>query len=230
MEPLYLLIGAGVFALARKKAAAVADAAPPAGASNPPPPPTGDRAELIASLWDNSIPGLDFVRFALYIGQRESGTNYRPLNRGAAKKGWPLGMNSMGFVGMYQCGAPALEGLGFIKAGTWRRPGSGGNHQILTTVENWTDKCPGGLEQYLNSPTLQEQAMVGLTKLNYRALKRNGALTDASSPSEKAGYLSAAHLVGAGGARKLKDNIVVKEGYGTGSDTAYRKGAATQVA
>lgn len=228
MEPLYLLIAAGAFALARKRPAAGA-ATPTGGASAPPVVPASQRLAIIQSLWKNQIPGLDYVRYAAFIGQRESGSNYRPKHSGALKKGFPLGMNDHGFSGMYQMGAQALETHKYIKAGTWARPGTGGNFKILTTLENWTERCPGGIEQFMNTPEIQERAMLEMTIGNYRGLKRNGVLTDASDPKVKAGFLSAAHLKGVGGAVALSKGNATSDAYGTSTDVYYKGGASSQL-
>ena len=229
----YLLVGAATFMLARRAQAAGG------GASNPPSsPPTGsappvtpsDRVAIIQSLWQNQIPGLDYVRYALHIGERESGSNYRPRHRGALAMGYPLGMNDRGYAGMYQMGAAALETQGYIKAGTTRRKGTGGNYKILTTQENWTDKCPGGIEQFMNTPAIQEEAMLKMTRGNYRALRSMGILSDSTPASIKAGYLASAHLKGPGGAAALAQGDVQADDYGTRTDDYYKGGAASQVA
>jgi hypothetical protein len=236
MDPIYLLVGAAAFLLAKKKAPTGASTESSEKASTFVDPPkqvsptisSNDRDRLILSLYDNSIPGLDFIAYARGVATPESNNRYRPFNQDAHDKGWPLGMNQSGYVGMYQVGAQGLEDQGFIKPGTWKRKGSGYNHKILTTQSNWTDKCPGGLEQFLNTPALQEEAMVGFTKANYRCLKRYKVLTDASSAQQKAGYLAASHLKGCGGGVALHNKISQKDGNGTSTDTYYRIGANSQ--
>ena len=236
MDPLYLLVGAAAFLLAKKKTPTGASTESPEKEGNKSAPPkqeqptisSNDRDRLILSLYDNSIPGLDFVAYARAVATRESNNRYRPLNQEAHDKGWPLGMNQSGYVGMYQVGAMGLEDQGFIKRRTWATPGTGGNYKILTTKANWTDKCPGGLEQFLNTPALQEAAMVGFTKANYRCLKRYKVLTDASSAEQKAGYLAASHLKGCGGGIALHNKISQKDGNGTSTDTYYRIGYNSQ--
>jgi hypothetical protein len=233
----YLLIGAATFLVAKGRMAQRGGAvAPPTGSppSNPPPnlPPIAptDRVALIQSLWNNQIPGLDYVRYALHIGQRESGSNYRPANQKALNMGYPLGMNDFGFAGMYQMGAAALETQGYIKAGTTRRKGTGGNYKILTTQANWTEKCPGGIEQFMNTPAIQEEAMLKMTRGNYRALRSMGVLADSTPATIKAGYLASAHLKGPGGAAALARGEVLEDGYHTRTDSYYKGGAASQVA
>lgn len=236
MDPIYLLVGAAAFLLAKKKTptAASPEVSDKEGNKSAPPkqgPPTissNDRDRLILSFYNNDIPGLDFIAYARGVATPESNNRYRPFNQKAHDMGYPLGMNESGFVGMYQVGAQGLEDQGFIKSGTWNRKGSGRNYKILTTQSNWTDKCPGGLEQFLNTPALQEEAMVGFTKANYRCLKHYKVLTDASSAEEKAGYLAASHLKGCGGGIALHNKISQKDGNGTSTDTYYRIGANSQ--
>jgi hypothetical protein len=49
-----------------------------------------------------------------------------------------------------------------------------------------------------------------------------------STAEEKAGYLMAAHLLGPGGALKLKQGEVGKDAYGTTSSSYYALGSQTQ--
>lgn len=219
---LYTLTAVAAALLAAKPAAAATNAANINDAS---------RAALIRRLWKNQIPGIDYVAYAFAISVPESQGQYRPYNRTAAEKGYPLGMNQLGYAGMYQMGAPALETVGYIKAGTWHTPGTGGHYEILTNKNPsyWTDKCPGGLEQFLNTPEIQEAAMIAMTIGNYRGLKQQGVLTDSSPADVKAGYLAAAHISGVGGAAKLAGGSVTRDGNGTPNDKYYRLGAASQV-
>ena len=76
---------------------------------------TAERVARIKAAWvGREIPGLNHIALALFIGQRESGSNYRPLNNTAKSRGYPLGMNQSGFVGMYQVGAAGLEEAGHV--------------------------------------------------------------------------------------------------------------------
>jgi hypothetical protein len=188
----------------------------------------GDQHDLIDAVWDRSIPNFDYPAYAIFTGYKEARNDYRPYNDTAAARGYPLGMNQLGFTGMYQMGAQALETLGYIKAGTWATPGTGGNVKILTTTANWTSKCPGGVEQFLSTPEIQERAMLEFTKWNYNDLKRSGVLSDASPPSVKAGYLAAAHLGGASSARKLARGEIVSDANGVTTKQRYDEAARTQ--
>ncbi len=247
MELTYLLVGLGTFLAAR-----VASASPKAGSSpkgdaplknladnssppaSPPKrdvtPPRGVRADIINRLYNGGIPNFDFVSYAFAISQPESGGKYRPFNQKAADRGYPLGLNQYGFAGIYQVGAQGLEDQGFIKAGTWATDGTGGNYEIFTnkSPSYWTSKCPNGIEQFLDTPELQEAAFIGFTLSHYRRLKAAGILTDASPASVKGGYLSAAHLKGMGGAKSLFRGRSTVDGNGTSTAYYYKIGANSQ--
>ena len=240
MDFTYLLVGLGAFLVASR-----------ASASTPKPPPQGQpqgqpltltppntklpldvRVAIIESLFRNQIPNFDYVPYAISVGQRESGGDYRPPHKVAAAKGYVFGMNQFGYSGMYQMGAQALESAGYIKRGTWDTPGTGAHFEILTSKNPsyWTEKCPNGIEQFMNTPAIQEAAMLEMTLMNYRGLKNAGVLTDSSPPDVKGGYIAAAHISGVGGAKALHRGVVTLDGNLTPNDRYYKVGAATQVA
>lgn len=239
MDFTYLLVGLGAFLVASSRASA----ATPQGQPQQPqqgqmltltPPntklPLAQRVAIINSIAQNQIPNFDYARYAIAISQPESGGDYRPLNREAADKGYPLGMNQLGYSGMYQMGAQALESAGYIKRGTWDTPGTGAHFEILTSKNPsyWTERCPNGLEQFMNTPAIQEDAMFRMTLMNYKGLKNAGVLTDSSPPDVKGGYIAAAHLSGVGGAKALYRGVVTRDGNKTPNDRYYRIGVATQ--
>ena len=243
MELTYLLIGLGTFLVARGANASTNAGTPSKGGasskslvdkSSPPPKsvdiPQGARADLIRRLYNGAIPKFDFVSYAFAIAQPESGGKYRPLNQKAADMGYPLGLNQYGFAGIYQVGAQGLEDQGFIKAGTWATDGTGGNYEIFTSKNPsyWTSKCPNGLEQFLNTPELQESAFIGFTMAHYRRLKAKGILSDDSPAAVKGGYLSAAHLKGMGGATSLFRGRSTVDGNGTSTAYYYKIGSNSQ--
>jgi hypothetical protein len=115
-----------------------------------------------------------------WVLQRESGGKYD--NAG----------NQFGFIGGYQFGAPALEDVGLLKSGT-----SGAGNRALDTPGNWT--IPDGKAGFLSNPALQDQAFNKLAERNYRTLTAAGVINANTSPGDVAGYLAAAHLIGAGG-------------------------------
>ena len=240
MDFTYLLVGLGAFLVASSRASAATPQAPQQPQQGQPltltPPntklPLDVRVAIIRNLFQNQIPNFDYVPYAISVGQRESGGDYRPAHKGAAAKGYVFGMNQLGYSGMYQMGAQALESAGYIKRGTWATPGTGAHFEILTSKNPsyWTEKCPNGIEQFMNTPAIQEAAMLEMTLMNYRGLKRAGVLTDSSPPDVKGGYIAAAHISGVGGASKLHRGIVTADGNGTPNDKYYQIGAATQVA
>lgn len=184
---------------------------------------TPERVSRIKAAWQGrEIPGLNHIALALFLGQRESGSNYRPLNNTAKARGYPLGMNQSGFVGMYQVGAAGLEEAGFIKPGMSKK----GNKTCLTDPSNWTSLCPGGLEQFLNSPELQELAFAKFTNRNKIYIR--SILTPTTSPQDIGGYLAAAHLTGHTGAKALASGKTRKDANGASNAEYYRIGAKSQ--
>lgn len=164
----------------------------------------------VAILKDDVVPGMNFKSYADKVGERESRNNYKAEN-------------TIGYLGKYQFGAQALEDLGFIKPGASKK---GKNKEVLNDPKNWN--LAGGKQEFLNSPDLQENAFALYTSKNYGALVRLKVLNKDSTAEEKAGYLMAAHLLGPGGALKLKQGEVGKDAYGTTSSSYYALGSQTQ--
>jgi hypothetical protein len=115
-----------------------------------------------------------------FIFQKESG----------GKGGYSNTGNQFGFIGGYQFGAKALETVGYLKPGT-----SAIGNSALNNPNNWT--IAGGKEAYLANPGLQDQAFTKLAESNYRRLTTLGLIGPNSSSGDVAGYLAAAHLIGA---------------------------------
>ena len=195
---------------------------------------TPERIARIKAAWQGrEIPGLNHVAFALFIAGKESRNNYRPFLQEAKDKGYPLGMNQIGFSGMYQAGAEALEDAGFIKPGRSNsnkkiNPSYPGMAKVLLNPSNWTDLCPGGLEQYLNSPELQELSFAKFTNKNRRYIA--SILTPGMPSVDLAGYLAAAQLTGHTGAKALARGETKKDANGATNALYYRVGAASQLA
>jgi hypothetical protein len=111
--------------------------------------------------------------------KRESSGNYSSINR-------------LGYVGGYQFGAAALTDLGYVKAGT--------TNAMLNDPNSWTGQNGmGSLNSFLSAPSVQDKAFVDLAQINYNRLYNSGTITSTTSTKDVAGYLSAAHLLGAGG-------------------------------
>ena len=148
----------------------------------------------------------DYESYAKAVGARESGNNYKAVN-------------TLGFVGKYQFGAPALTDIGLVKKGT--------KNKDLKEAKNWN--IDGGLDTFLNTPKIQEDAMKKYTEMNMKTLKRIGVISDKSSAKDIAGALASAHLLGPGGAK----NLIVKgkegqDAYGTKASEYLRLGQASQ--
>jgi len=157
-----------------------------------------------------SSPGsFNYESFAQALGKRESGGNYAAVN-------------SIGFVGKYQFGAMALEDLGLVKSGTGRKGNSKLNDPSVWNID-------GGLSAFLKSPEVQESAMKKYTEMHKKQLESMGVLAKSSSPSEIAGYLAAAHLLGPGGAQNLKNGKNGADAYGTSGSTYLALGKQSQM-
>lgn len=191
---------------------------------------TPERVARIKKAWQGrEIPGLNHIAFALMIAARESGNSYRPANKAAASKGYPLGMNQAGFVGMYQAGDQALEEAGLIKPGLSnpKRPGYPGRAKLLFDKNSWTNLCPGGLEQYLNSPDIQEVSFAKFTNKNKIYIR--SILFPGMPSTDLGGYLGAAHLTGHTGAKALANGQTRKDDNGASNAEYYRIGAKSQI-
>ena len=100
-------------------------------------------------------------------------------------------VNTFGYMGKYQFGRKTLRGLGFKMS----------------------------KEEFLNSPSLQEQAMYALLKQNKRSLRKYIAKYDGKYIHgilvTESGLLAAAHLGGAGSVKKwFRTGKVRKDGNG----------------
>ena len=102
-------------------------------------------------------------------------------------------VNRWGYMGKYQFGRKTLDGLGY------------------SHITN---------EEFLSTPSIQEEAMMKLLQSNKYILRReirrySGTAINGVYITES-GLLAAAHLAGPGNVRMfLKDNINVRDGFGT---------------
>lgn len=138
------------------------------------------------------------------LRQRESGGNYGITN-------------SLGYTGAYQFGAPALETVGYLKPGT----GRAGN-KALKNPSNWT--LPGGLQEYLSNPAIQDEAMRRLMNSNKGTLTKMGLINRNTPSQDVNGMLAAAHLAGPGGVRKMMRGSNPRDAYGTGAREYFNLG------
>lgn len=133
--------------------------------------------------------------------------------------------NSRGYVGKYQLGSAALEGLGFVK------PGTPQTDEALKNPNNWIGGAgkPANLQEFLNNPALQEQAMQDYTNKNYTSLTNLGLISENSSPEVVSGYLSAAHLGGPKGVERWANGgLDAKDANGTTLSSYFQLGRFSQ--
>ncbi|WP_374381951.1 hypothetical protein [Dongia sp.] len=149
--------------------------------------------------------------FRTAIGQRESGNDYTAVN-------------SFGYSGKYQFGAQALADVGLIDPKKYAAAKNAGknNKQILADASNWT--IAGGQQAFLKAPDLQEKAYTDYTRRNIDALHDLGVITADTDPSDAAGYLAVAHLLGPKGALAFKNGVNGSDGYGTKASTYFAMG------
>lgn len=142
------------------------------------------------------------------IGWSESTFNYSAENR-------------LSYIGKYQTGAAALVDLGYIKRDAYQLYGN----RAVNYATSWTGK--DGIatkEQYLSSGTVQEKVMIALMKMNHRTLERIGAIRSSDDQCTVAGMLAAAHLIGAGGAKKWRETGSGADANGTTGATYFNMG------
>jgi hypothetical protein len=125
--------------------------------------------------------------------------------------------NSLGYTGAYQFGAPALETVGLLKPGA----GKLGN-KALKNLANWT--LPGGLQEYLSNPVIQDEAMRRLMNANKSTLTKMGLINRHTPEQDVNGMLAAAHLAGPGGVRKMMRGANPRDAYGTGAREYFNLG------
>jgi hypothetical protein len=157
----------------------------------------------------NGTGAFDYNSFAETLGQRESSGDYRAIN-------------TLGYVGKYQFGLAALEDAGYVKPGISRK-----RKQSVETIHDpsiWSR--PGGLEDYLNDRAGQEAAMKTLTERNKKTLEQKKLIGPDTDPKEIAGYLAAAHLIGASGV--AKQGLGGQDAYGTSASSYYNMAYSAQ--
>lgn len=141
------------------------------------------------------------------LGQRESGGNYGIEN-------------TLGYVGKYQFGWPALVDLGLIKS--QGRVGKG-QKSILNEKSNWTGKYGvSSKEEFLRSPEAQEKAFEDWNKMLDRRTKNMGldqyiGQTIDGVPVTMEGIRASSHLLGHGAVKKAlqSGNLKATDAYGT---------------
>lgn len=139
------------------------------------------------------------------LGKRESNNNYAAVNQ-------------FGYMGKYQMGAAMLTDLGYVKKGTTNKQLN--DPSVYTGKDGIVSK-----EAFLSNSTIQEKAMDAELAMNEKRLRNMGVIDANSSQQEISGYLSVSHLLGSGGAKKLKNGSNGKDGNGVSGQHYYDLGA-----
>jgi hypothetical protein len=147
----------------------------------------------------------DLTAYFAQIGKSESGGKYDAVN-------------SIGYVGKYQFGYPALIDAGYVKR-------SVRSNAQLNNPNSWTGKDGiTSLDDWLSNSAVQESAMCEYTKRNYSTMCKIGAITSDQSPEDVAGMLAVSHLLGPGGAKNFRNGAGGSDAYGTSGATYFQKG------
>ena len=151
------------------------------------------------------LSGDQLTAYFAQIGKSESGGNYKAVN-------------SIGYVGKYQFGYPALIDGGYVS-------NSCKSNAQLRNPNSWLNKNGiNSLEMWLASPTEQEAAMCAYTKRNYTTMCRIGAVDKTQPPEDVAGMLAVSHLLGPGGAKDYRKGVNKADAYGTTGAKYFNKG------
>ena len=139
----------------------------------------------------------------------------------SAGSGGYKAINSLGYLGKYQFGSPALQDLGYVKKGT------SNSSKILKNDNVWTGKNSiSSRQSFLDSEKVQEEVMDIYMEISYKRMLSLG-LIDKSAPKEKvAGLLCVNHLkgLGKGGVKDFLNGIDVPDDYGTRPSKYYNAG------
>lgn len=137
-------------------------------------------------------------------------------------------VNSIGYSGKYQFGVAALEDQGYVKKGTWA---SYGKNKVLSKESVWTGKNGiNSLNDFLNSPKIQEDIMFANSSRNYDTMVRIGAIRAGDDAATVAGMIKCAHLLGAGGAKNWRNGKGGADAYGTTGDKYFAQGKSAILA
>jgi hypothetical protein len=180
-----------------------------------PPPDTALRSQPKALGPIGPLSEEEVRAYMAALGVRESGSKYGTVNQ-------------FGYIGKYQFGAEALQGIGYIKSGlvtSYKKLGAEKHKALLNNPNSWT----GGLSQteFLSNSTLQETVMYEFTKRNYDDLVANGMITKDLTNPEIGGLLGATHLKGLTALiRWRRSKLAEVDGLGTSQEEWYSVGAA----
>jgi hypothetical protein len=178
------------------------------GVTGPVPNPPTDKDLRNQPPCDCQIGNLSSDQMTAYfaaIGKSESGGVYNKVN-------------SIGYVGKYQFGYPALIDGGYVKS-------SVRSNAQLQNPNSWTGKNGvSSVQDWLGNSTEQEAAMCAYTKRNYSTMCKIGAVTQDQPPEDVAGMLAVSHLLGPGGAKDFRNGKSSADAYGTTGSAYFQKG------
>lgn len=133
--------------------------------------------------------------------------------------------NTLGYLGKYQFGAPALTDTGFINQEKYKaaKKGKGWQKEFLADESNWN--IPGGKQAFMSNVEYQEQAMDKLLAMNAKTLRKK--IPDKVNTQQSlSSNLAAAHLGGAGSVIKYHaTGDSFQDAYGTDIQEYMRLGA-----
>ena len=155
------------------------------------------------------------------LGLRESGLRYN-IAGGRTAGGEYTG----NFLGKYQLGAEALVQAGYINKSCLTNEFKGRPTYAVQSDSCWTGKNGvNSKTDYLNNAAAQEDGMHEFTKGQYKILVANGTIKSSDSSEEVMGKITAAHLIGVGGASKLfKTGVDSNDALGTSGQSYYELG------
>lgn len=176
--------------------------------------PSGTIQKPVATQYFNAndplslgnLTSVEAFRLKAAIGFKESSNNYGAVNQ-------------FNYVGKYQLGASALQTVKFCNS-------LAVNNTNLNNAASWVGVL-GAVDQtnYLNLPKAQELSMDRLLETNYGYLLHFGVISHDSPAPVVAGYLAVCHLLGPGGALKLKRGQVGADANGTTATDYYNMGS-----
>jgi hypothetical protein len=210
-------------------------------ADSPPAPPKG----VLGTLTEDDLQKLFSV-----LRQRESSNNYQAVNQlgfvgayqfGAALlmdlgylkksadpiwKDFPKGENGLRPDFAAQCLSdakitPAVYSRVPDKSKTFL------NFFCLANDSYWTSRAGGSGTAFLNSSAIQDRCIREAFERQHKILKRSGVISDSTDAPTTAGFLFTAHLLGTGGAIKLKKGVEEADGNGTKATEYFDLGFRT---
>lgn len=178
----------------------------------------------------------NYEKLRNFIVKKESGGNYASLQNVDLrdKAGNVVARNvDAGYRGAYQIGAEYAQAQGLIKPGIETnysklgktRVEQAANHKALMENEaNWT--IDGGVNKFLSTKSIQDQAFDKGTQKNYQALVKEGLISPNDPPDKVAGILATTHSTGVAGYKEYLKDPTKADGAGTRASTYYNGAVA----